>query len=236
MIAGVTKTFAGLAGLVFMLLMISQFIAYFNYTNLPRVAAVEMAHFLEQANIGGLAFLVGFILVIVILDFILPGVVPKWAIFAPVFIPIFARLGVSPQTVLAAYRVGDSPVNVITPLMVYLPFIVTIAQRYKKDAGHRDRRGVDDPLCAGPAHRLDAALHGLVLARDPARPRVPGQHLGNDRVRCRHRLPGAGGSRRALHLEPAAGGVGRGRGGSDPRRHRASSPSTSRWLGSATPP
>ena len=134
-IAGVTKTFAGLAGLVFMLLMISQFIAYFNYTNLPRVAAVEMAHFLEQANIGGLALLVGFILVIVILDFILPGVVPKWAIFAPVFIPIFARLGVSPQTVLAAYRVGDSPVNVITPLMVYLPFIVTIAQRYKKDAG-----------------------------------------------------------------------------------------------------
>jgi aminobenzoyl-glutamate transport protein len=134
-IAGVTKTFAGLAGLVFMLLMISQFIAYFNYTNLPRVAAVEMAHLLEQANIGGLALLIGFILVIVILDIILPGVVPKWAIFAPVFIPIFVRLGVTPQTVLAAYRVGDSPVNVITPLMVYLPFIVTIAQRYKRDAG-----------------------------------------------------------------------------------------------------
>jgi aminobenzoyl-glutamate transport protein len=134
-IAGVTKTFAGLAGLVFMLLMISQFIAYFNYTNLPRVAAIEMAHLLEQANIGGLALLVGFILVIVILDFILPGVVPKWAIFAPVFIPIFIRLGVTPQTVLAAYRVGDSPVNVITPLMVYLPFIVTIAQRYRRDAG-----------------------------------------------------------------------------------------------------
>ncbi len=134
-IAGVTKTFAGLAGLVFMLLMISQFIAYFNYTNLPRVAAIEMAHLLEQANIGGLALLVGFIIVIVILDFILPGVVPKWAIFAPVFIPIFIRLGVTPQTVLAAYRVGDSPVNVITPLMVYLPFIVTIAQRYRKDAG-----------------------------------------------------------------------------------------------------
>ncbi len=134
-ISGVTKTFAGLAGLIFMLLMISQFIAYFNYTNLPRVAAIEMAHFLEQANIGGLALLIGFILVIVILDFILPGVVPKWAIFAPVFIPIFVRLGVTPQTVLAAYRVGDSPVNVITPLMVYLPFIVTIAQRYRKDAG-----------------------------------------------------------------------------------------------------
>jgi aminobenzoyl-glutamate transport protein len=79
--------------------------------------------------------LVGFILVIILLDFILPGVVPKWAIFAPVFIPIFIRLDVAPQTLLAAYRVGDSPINVVTPLMVYLPFMVTIAQRYKKDAG-----------------------------------------------------------------------------------------------------
>src|SRR5690554_1908432 len=50
-------------------------------------------------------------------------------------IPIFNRLGVTPQTVLAAYRVGDSPMNVVTPLMVYLPFIVTIARRYKRDAG-----------------------------------------------------------------------------------------------------
>src|SRR5690606_4103922 len=134
-IEGVTKTFSGLAGLVFMLLMIAQFIAFFNYTNLPRVAAVEMAHLLERASIGGLALLVGFILVIVVLAIILPGVVPKWAIFAPVFIPIFNRLGVTPQTVLAAYRIGDSPMNVVTPLMVYLPFIVTIAQRYKRDAG-----------------------------------------------------------------------------------------------------
>lgn len=70
-----------------------------------------------------------------LLNVIIPGVVPKWAIFAPVFIPIFARLGVAPQTVLAAYRVGDSPLNVITPLMVYLPFVVTVIQRYQKKAG-----------------------------------------------------------------------------------------------------
>jgi len=73
--------------------------------------------------------------VILMLDFIIPGVIPKWAIFAPVFIPIFARLGIEPQTVLAAYRVGDTPVNTLTPLLVYFPFIVTIAQKYRKDAG-----------------------------------------------------------------------------------------------------
>jgi aminobenzoyl-glutamate transport protein len=134
-IDGVTKTFAGLAGLVFMLLMIAQFIAFFNYTNIPRVLAVQLAHILENAGLGALPLLIGMILVILLLDIIIPGVVPKWAIFAPVFIPIFARLGVAPQTVLTAYRVGDGPMNVVTPLMVYLPFIVTVAQRYKKDAG-----------------------------------------------------------------------------------------------------
>lgn len=134
-IGAITKTFAGLAGLIFMLLMISQFIAIFNYSNMPSVIAVAMADTLERANVGALPLLVGMILVIVVLDFIIPGVVPKWAIFAPVFIPIFAQLGVAPQTVLAAYRIGDSPVNMLTPLMVYLPFIVTVAQRYQKDAG-----------------------------------------------------------------------------------------------------
>jgi aminobenzoyl-glutamate transport protein len=118
-----------------MLLMIAQFIAFFNYTNIPRVLAVELAGVLESAGLGALPLLIGLILVILLLDIIIPGVVPKWAIFAPVFIPIFTRLGVAPQTVLAAYRVGDSPMNVVTPLMVYLPFIVTVAQRYKRDAG-----------------------------------------------------------------------------------------------------
>jgi aminobenzoyl-glutamate transport protein len=75
------------------------------------------------------------IVVILLLDIIMPGLIPKWAIFAPIFIPLFIQLGVPPQTGLAAYRVGDSPLNVVTPLMVYLPFMVTIAQRYQKDAG-----------------------------------------------------------------------------------------------------
>ncbi len=134
-ISAITKTLSGLGGLIFMFLMIAQFIAYFNYTNIPRVLAVNMAQALEQASVGALPLLVGLIIVIFLLNLIIPGVVPKWAIFAPVFIPIFDRLGVAPQTVLAAYRIGDSPFNVLTPLMVYLAFVVTVAQRYQKDAG-----------------------------------------------------------------------------------------------------
>jgi aminobenzoyl-glutamate transport protein len=134
-IAAVTKTFAGLSGLVFMLLMIAQFIAYFNYSNLPTVLAVSLAEWLEHAGIGALPLLIGMIVVILLLDIIMPGLLPKWAIFGPIFIPLFIHLGVPPQTGLAAYRVGDSPLNVVTPLMVYLPFMVTVAQRYQKNAG-----------------------------------------------------------------------------------------------------
>jgi aminobenzoyl-glutamate transport protein len=134
-IAAVTKTFAGLAGLVFMLLMISQFIAYFNYSNLPSVLAIALAEWLQSAGIGALPLLLGMIVIILFLDVIIPGVIPKWAIFAPIFVPLFVQLGIPPQTGLAAYRVADSPLNVVTPLMVYLPFMVTIAQRYQKESG-----------------------------------------------------------------------------------------------------
>jgi para-aminobenzoyl-glutamate transporter family len=131
----ITKTFAGLGGLIFLLLIIAQFIAYFNYSKMATIAAVKLAEVLEHANVGPLWLMIGLILVTMVLDLIMPGVIPKWAILAPIFIPLFLRLGVAPQTVLAAYRIGDSPMNVITPLMVYLPFIVLVAQKYRKEAG-----------------------------------------------------------------------------------------------------
>ena len=134
-IGAITKTWAGLASLLVMFLMIAQFIAYFNYTHLPQVMAVGMAHLLESLGLGALPLMIGFILVIILLDFVIPGSLPKWAIFAPVFVPVFYDLDISPQALLAAYRIGDSPVNPLTPLMVYLPFIVTVAQRYKKESG-----------------------------------------------------------------------------------------------------
>ncbi len=134
-IGAIVKTWAGMAGLLLMFLMIAQFIAYFNYTHLPQVIAVGMAHVLESLGLGPLPLMLAFIFVILLLDFIIPGSLPKWAIFAPIFVPVFYDLNISPQALLAAYRIGDSPVNPLTPLMVYLPFIVTVAQRYRKQSG-----------------------------------------------------------------------------------------------------
>ncbi len=134
-IAAVVKTFAGLGVLIFTLLMISQFIAYFNYSNLPTVIATTLADLLGAAGIPAIPLLIGFVVVIVFLDFIMPGSLAKWAIFAPIFVPLFIQLGVPAQTLFAAYRVGDSPINTLTPLMVYFPVIVVFAQRYQKKAG-----------------------------------------------------------------------------------------------------
>jgi aminobenzoyl-glutamate transport protein len=133
--SAITKTFAGLAGLILTLLIIAQFIALFNHSNIGTVVAIQLSDVLHRASIGPLWLLVLFILVTFVVNLIIPAAVPKWAIFAPIFVPLFYRLGVGPQTLLAAYRIGDSPFNVVTPLMVYLPFIVIVAQKYKKNAG-----------------------------------------------------------------------------------------------------
>jgi len=66
---------------------------------------------------------------------IIPQAIAKWALLAPIFIPLFLRLGVDPAAVLAAYRVGDSPMNIVTPIMAYFPLIVVFAARYDKRSG-----------------------------------------------------------------------------------------------------
>jgi aminobenzoyl-glutamate transport protein len=131
----ITKSWAGMASLLFLFLLIAQFIAYFNFSNMAQVAAVELGDLLESADIGAVWLLIGFIIVTLIVDIVMPAAIAKWAILAPIFIPLFIRLDVTPQTVLAAYRVGDSPLNVVTPLMAYFPLIVVFVQRYQKRAG-----------------------------------------------------------------------------------------------------
>ena len=130
-----TKAIGSLSGLILLLLVISQFLAYFNYSNMATLAAVSLADVLEHANLSAIWLLVGFVIVVFILDLIITGAIPKWAIFAPVFVPLLMRLNVEPEAVLAAYRVGDSPINAITPLNAYFAMIVTFAQRYQSDAG-----------------------------------------------------------------------------------------------------
>jgi aminobenzoyl-glutamate transport protein len=129
------KAVAGLGGLIFLLFVISQFNAFFTYTNMATLAAVNMGDWLESAGLGALPLLLGFVFVVGLLDLIMTGAIPKWAIFAPIFVPLLMRLNVDPEAVLAAYRVGDSPINSVSPLNAYFALIVSFARVYQKDAG-----------------------------------------------------------------------------------------------------
>lgn len=134
-IDAITKTFADLGDLLFLFFVISQFVAYFNFSNIGTVLAVLLAEMLKDAELNSVTLLVAFIFIGFVLCFPLPNILPKWAIIAPVFVPLFLKLGVAPEAVLAAYRVSDSPPNVINPLLPHFALVVGFAQRWQKDAG-----------------------------------------------------------------------------------------------------
>jgi aminobenzoyl-glutamate transport protein len=129
------KAVIGLGGLLFLLFFIAQFIALFTYTNIATISAVKVGDWLATLGLGPITLLIGFVLVVTVLNLFITGIIPKWAIFAPVFVPLMMRLHVRPEAVLAAYRVGDSPTNAITPMMAYFPLIVGFAAKYQKGAG-----------------------------------------------------------------------------------------------------
>ncbi len=131
----ITKAWASLASLLFLFLLIAQFIAYFDFSNIARVVAISLGDVLEDMDLGKGLLLLGIIILTAFVNFLIPAKIAKWAIVAPIFVPLMLRLGVEPQTVLAAYRTGDSPTNVLTPLMPYFPLMVVFAARYQKDSG-----------------------------------------------------------------------------------------------------
>jgi aminobenzoyl-glutamate transport protein len=134
-IDAITKTLADLAGLLFLFFIISQFVAYFNFSNMGTVLAVHLANLLKEANLDSKTLLFGFILIGLVLSIPVPNILPKWAIMAPVFVPLFMKLETAPEVTLAAYRVSDSPPNVINPLLPHFALVVGFAQRWQKDAG-----------------------------------------------------------------------------------------------------
>jgi aminobenzoyl-glutamate transport protein len=135
MIDAITKTFADLGGLLFLFFVIGQFVAYFTYTNLGTVLAVNLANWLKEANLNSITLLLAFIFVGLVLSIPVPNILPKWAIMAPVFVPLFLKLGIDADVVLAAYRVSDSPPNVINPLLPHFALVVGFARRWNPEAG-----------------------------------------------------------------------------------------------------
>jgi len=112
-----------------------QFVNYFTYTGLDRMLAYAGGSLLVAADVPVPLLLVLFVLLVVAGDFAMSGMLSKFGVLAPIFIPMFMMVGMSPELTVAAYRIGDSVVNIVTPLNSYLLIILVVLQKYKKQAG-----------------------------------------------------------------------------------------------------
>ena len=113
----------------------AQFVAYFNWTNLGLIFAVKGAEVLKASDLGAIPMMVGFVFFSAFINLFMGSASAKWAIMAPIFVPMFMLLGYTPELAQASYRIGDSTTNIIAPLMSYFAYIITILQRYDKNAG-----------------------------------------------------------------------------------------------------
>lgn len=134
-IEGMGKSMETLGVYIVLCFFAAQFVAFFKWTNLGLIFAIKGAAVLEAAGLGDIPLVVSFVLLSAIINLGMGSASAKWAIMAPVFIPMFMLLGYSPELVQATYRVGDSVTNVISPLMSYFPLIVAFMKKYVDDAG-----------------------------------------------------------------------------------------------------
>jgi aminobenzoyl-glutamate transport protein len=130
-----SKQMSALGAYIVLVFFAAQFVAFFGWTNLGIIFAIKGAEFLKSIGLTGIPLMLSFIVVATILNLFMGSASAKWAIMAPVFIPMFMLLGYSPELTQVLYRIGDSTTNIITPMMSYFALIVAFSQAYKKDAG-----------------------------------------------------------------------------------------------------
>jgi aminobenzoyl-glutamate transport protein len=129
---GMGKSMETLGLYIVLVFFAAQFVAYFNWTNLGLIIAVEGAEILKSSGLGDIPLMISFIVVAAFINLFMGSASAKWAIMAPVFIPMFMLLGYTPEFTQVAYRIGDSVSNIISPMMSYFALIVAFVERYEK--------------------------------------------------------------------------------------------------------
>lgn len=124
-----------MGGYIVLAFFAAVFIALFNWSNLGVIMSVNGAEYLKGMGFVGLPLLVAIVFVSASINILIGSASAKWAILAPVLVPMLMQLGISPEWTQAAYRLGDSMTNPITPLLAYFPLILITAQRYVPEAG-----------------------------------------------------------------------------------------------------
>jgi len=134
-ISGMSKSMATMGSYLVLMFFCAQFVNYFAWTNLGTITAVKGAELLQASGLGPAPLTVAVILFTAFINLFIGSASAKWTLLGPVLVPMFMFVGYSPEFVQAAYRVGDSCTNIITPLMVYFPLVLTFAQKYAPKTG-----------------------------------------------------------------------------------------------------
>lgn len=129
------KSMATMAGYLVLMFFAAQFVSYFGWSQLGIIAAIKGAGVLQSLQLPAPLLLLLFVLLAAAINLLVGSASAKWALIAPVFVPMLLLAGIAPEATQMAFRVGDSVTNIITPLMPYFGVVVAYAQTYDKDAG-----------------------------------------------------------------------------------------------------
>ncbi len=133
--ADISQGFSEMGNYVFMCFFISIFTNFFSVSKIGTIIAIAGADGLAAIGFTGVPLMIGLMIVSCIVDLFIGSASAKWAILAPVYVPMMMLLGYDPAVTQVVYRIGDSICNPLSPLFTYMPVIISYAQRYKKDAG-----------------------------------------------------------------------------------------------------
>lgn len=133
----ITKSMSGMAGYIVLVFFAAQFVYFFNYSNLGLVFAVKGATGLQNIGLTGAPLIIGFVLLSAFINLFMGSASAKWAIMAPVFVPMLMLIDppYHPALTQIAFRIGDATTNIITPMMSYFALIVTFTQKYDEKYG-----------------------------------------------------------------------------------------------------
>lgn len=134
-VTGMSKAMGTMSYYIVMAFFAALFTDAFGRSNIGALVALEGATFLQALALPGQVTIIGIILVTCSVNLLIGSASAKWALLAPIFVPMLMQVGLAPELTQAAYRVGDSTTNIITPLMPYFPLVVVFCQRYVKNAG-----------------------------------------------------------------------------------------------------
>ncbi len=135
MVGAMTKSMEGLAYYIVMAFFCALFVDAFKNSNIGALLAIQGAELLKALGMPGQVTIIGIILLTAFVNIFVGSASAKWALLAPIFVPMLMGVGISPVLTQAAYRIGDSSSNIITPLMPYFPLVVVFCQRYVKKTG-----------------------------------------------------------------------------------------------------